>query len=76
MRYTAKETSPIYKKLQRIFDVMKEEGIVIELEGPAFVQLSDDRFAYCIMDSEGVEQCNEFMPTLPPNLEWKLSRET
>jgi len=72
--FRAKENNPLFKKLQRVFEVMEEEGISISLVAGSSVKLVEGEHEYMIMDLEGTSFNNECVFDFPPGCEWKLTR--
>ena len=69
-----KELSKIVSpKLQRVFDVMEEEGITFEIMGETYVRVKDVEETFVLLDLESDgDGYNTGISELPPCFEYKL----
>ena len=69
MRYRAKESSPIYNKLNELFKKADELGIsIVVTDFTTLVTDNETGKQYCLEDLEDLSRVQD----IPPALEWKL----
>ena len=68
------EAHPLYKKLEKLFDFMADEGIQIESNGYLVVHAGGVSATIMDLEADPASLC-EGVGELPPALEWKLIKQ-